>query len=64
MAREQPDPVSFGLQRNGVYIPGPIEIKKRCAEIRALWPPYERRKRIQWAVSAPVTLMTVAREDL
>jgi hypothetical protein len=46
--REKPDPSSFGVQPNGTYMPGPTEIKQRCAEIRKGWSAAERISRERW----------------
>ena len=56
----QPDPMQFGLQPNGRYIPGRDAIKKECAEIQARWSAAERLKRHAWAQSARVTPQQIA----
>ena len=57
---DQADPVHFGLQPNGRYMPGSAEIKRVCAEIRSGWSANERNKRKRWARSMPVTVSEIS----
>jgi hypothetical protein len=57
--RVQRDPIHFGLQPNGRYLPGRAEIKRVCAEIRSRWSANERIKRHRWARTVPVTLREI-----
>jgi hypothetical protein len=54
--RNQADPIQFGLQPNGRYIPGRAEIKRVCAEIRSRWSANEHIKRHRWARPVPVSM--------
>jgi hypothetical protein len=58
--REQADPIRFGLQPNGRYMPGRAEIERVCAEIRSQWSANERIKRKRWARTMPVTLREIS----
>jgi len=41
------------------YDPSEEEIAAACEQIRAGWSEHERRKRMAWAVSEPVTVAAV-----
>ena len=61
---EQPDPRHFGVQPNGIYIPGRAEIRRGCAAIQSLWSAAERTRRAAWANPVRVTLQEFADRDL